>query len=165
MRVLVLSDTHTQGNPKEVISLIKDEAKLSDCCLHAGDFTDYQLLEALSKLTTLYAVAGNMDSQAIRDNLPDKRLISLEEVTIGLTHGRGAPMNIIDYVNKIFTGEFSKIDMFVFGHSHTPYDQEIKGKIYFNPGSVTDTIFAPYRSYGILEINGKNIKRKIVKLS
>jgi len=37
-------------------------------------------------------------------------------------------------------------------------------KIYFNPGSPTDTIFAPYQSYGILEINGKEIKRSIVKI-
>ena len=60
--------------------------------------------------------------------------------------------------------EKDKIDLFVFGHSHIAVDQEINGKIYFNPGSPTDTIFTPKRSYGIIEINGKKITRRIIYL-
>ena len=43
-------------------------------------------------------------------------------------------------------------------------NKEIEGKIYFNPGSPTDKMFTPHLSYGILEINGKNLKRKVVKI-
>jgi predicted phosphodiesterase len=38
------------------------------------------------------------------------------------------------------------------------------GKIlFFNPGSATDKVFAPYNSYGIIEVNDK-IDAKIIKI-
>ena len=40
----------------------------------------------------------------------------------------------------------------------------IDGKIYFNPGSPTDRVFAPYNSYGIIEIKDGKLKRRIVKI-
>jgi predicted phosphodiesterase len=41
---------------------------------------------------------------------------------------------------------------------------EMRGSVlYFNPGSPNDAIFAPYQSYGILEINDR-IVGTIVKV-
>ena len=34
-----------------------------------------------------------------------------------------------------------------------PKNEYIEGVLFFNPGSVTDTVYAPYRSYGIIEID------------
>jgi len=164
MRVLVISDTHIPVSADKIPSVIEAEAKISDCCLHAGDFITNETLEILNSWIKTYGVHGNMDDVEIIEKLPAKQTIKLEDVTIGLIHGRGTPNKMIDYINHEFSQEFDKIDIFVFGHSHYPLNKEIEGKIYFNPGSPTDQIFTPYRSYGILEINGSQIKRKVVKI-
>lgn len=164
MRILVISDTHIPVVAESLPSVIIEEAKKSDCCIHAGDLISLNVLEKLSELTKTYAVCGNMDELIIREKLPDKQIIEIEDVKIGLSHGRGAPSIVAKQIEKIFEKEKNDIDIFIFGHSHIPLDQEIEGKIYFNPGSPTDTVFTPYRSYGILEIEGKNIKRRILKI-
>jgi putative phosphoesterase len=164
MKVLVISDTHMPLAASSLPKVLVDEAKSSDCCLHCGDFVDYSVCETLSGLTKVYGVCGNMDDETVSKKLPQKQVIKLEEVTVGLIHGGGNPRNLISYINNAFSRKFAEIDIFVFGHSHKPEDLEIENKIYFNPGSVTDKVFAPYRSYGILEINGTKIKRRIVKI-
>jgi len=164
MKVLVVSDTHIPVAASKLPSVIEKEAKTSDCCLHAGDFIDYSVFEKLSAWTKTYGVCGNMDNDTVREQLPQKQIIKLEKINLGLIHGGGSPHNLISYVNKEFSRRFDEIDIFIFGHSHYPLDKEINGKIYFNPGSSTDKILAPYRSYGILDINDSQIKRRIVKV-
>lgn len=164
MRVLVISDTHIPIAANKLPSIIEEEAKLSDCCLHGGDFVIYPVFKTLNTWTKVYGVYGNMDDSMVREKLPAKQIIKLEEITLGLIHGGGHPSNLIDYINKEFSKEFKDIDIFVFGHSHCPLDKVIDGKIYFNSGSPTDRTFAPYCSYGILEIEGKEIKRRIVRI-
>jgi putative phosphoesterase len=55
------------------------------------------------------------------------------------------------------------VDIVIFGHSHQPFNQMVKGILFFNPGSPTDEIFAPYKSFGIIEIND-TIEARIVKI-
>lgn len=164
MKILVISDTHIPAVAKSLPAIIKKEAKESDCCIHCGDFIEYQVYEKLNTYTKIYGVCGNMDSVSIREKLPQKQIIKLEDTTIGITHGRGSPNNLINHVTNEFFEELADIDIFIYGHSHKPSDEKISGKIYFNPGSPTDTIFSPYLSYGILEIEGKRIERRIVKI-
>jgi len=164
VRILVISDTHIPLTVKALPPIIEKEAQKSNCCLHAGDLISKVVLQKLSSLTTTYAVYGNMDDPELKKELPEKLIIPCEEVTIGLTHGRGSPAKLIQTIQKEFTKEKKQIDIFVFGHTHSPVNEEIDGKIYFNPGSPTDTFFTPYRSYGILEIEGKSIKRRIVRI-
>jgi len=164
MRILVLSDTHIPITATNLPDVLKKEAKASDCCLHCGDYIVYPVYETLSQWTKIHGVCGNMDGETIKEKLPEKQILQFEKITLAITHGGGHPKKILEYVNKEFSRETKNIDIFVFGHSHIPLNQEIDGKIYFNPGSPTDTMFTPYRSYGILEINGKEIKRRIVKI-
>jgi len=164
MRVLVISDTHIPIASDSLPSLIKEEAKKSDCCIHTGDFISLKVFKEISDLTVVYAVSGNMDTPEVRKELPHKLIVELEEIKLGIIHGRGAPSNLIHYINKEFSDVFKDIDIFVFGHSHYPFNKNIEGKIYFNPGSPTDKMFTPYLSYGILEIKEKEIKRRIIKI-
>ncbi len=160
----MLSDTHIPVTARALPQEVLEEAKKSDCCLHAGDFIEYPLYELLGALTKTYAVYGNMDCQQLKDELPEKQLIELEGVRIALTHGAGHPDYLIKYIQDKFTSQKEEIDIFVFGHSHSAMDEESGGKIYFNPGSPTDKVFAAYRSYGILEIKGNSIVRRVVKI-
>ncbi|MDD5584430.1 MAG: metallophosphoesterase [Candidatus Omnitrophica bacterium] len=164
MRILVISDTHIPVAEKDLPSIIQEEAKKSDCCLHAGDFISLDVFEKLSQWTKVYGVCGNMDNRDVCERLPLKQTIKLAEVTIGLIHGRGSPAHLSNYIKNEFSQELSSLDVVVFGHSHCVCERETDGILYFNPGSPTDKIFAPYRSYGILEIEGSCIKRRIVKI-
>jgi len=164
MKVLVISDTHIPVAANALPSRIEEEARHADVCLHAGDLISYEVFERLCELTETYAVCGNMDNDDAVKKLPQKQIIKLGEITAALIHGRGAPANVRDYVKKTFAAQAAGIDIFIFGHSHVPCDIEEGGKIYFNPGSPTDKIFAARLTYGLLEINGKKIKRRIVNL-
>jgi len=79
-----------------------------------------------------------------------------------LIHGSGHPNKLIDFTGEVFKNE--KVDVIVFGHSHTPINERRAGVLYFNPGSPTDKIFSPYNSYGILEIIDSKIEGKIIRL-
>ncbi|MBD3264058.1 MAG: YfcE family phosphodiesterase, partial [Candidatus Omnitrophica bacterium] len=149
-RILVISDTHSRTG-KNIPAVIIKEAQKSSCCLHCGDFTNYAVFEQLSHYTRVYGVCGNMDEQSIGQKLPLKQVLKFDEISLGLIHGRGNPRNLIHYIGEQFKDEFEKIDIFVFGHSHSPLDEEIDGKIYFNPGSCIESVCTPLCSYGILE--------------
>ena len=161
MRIGVLSDTHiTRGNkklPQKVIEILSSV----DAIIHAGDYQDISVVETLTELKDFYGVCGNMDSGRIRAVLPEKRVVELNGFKIGITHGWGAPNGIESRVKTFFPKD--NLNAIVFGHSHTPCNKVIDNILFFNPGSPTDKIFAPYNSYGIIEIND-TIEARIIKI-
>ena len=160
MRIGVISDTHIPRAASDVPKEVYDEFKNVDLILHAGDLVELAVLDKLKKLAPVKAVYGNMDERKVRLNLPDKEVININnKFKIGLTHGHGAPFNLIKTVGN----EFDKVDIIVFGHSHSPVNEVRGGTLFFNPGSPTDKIFASYNSFGILEVN-EVIKGRIIKL-
>ncbi|MBU1147516.1 MAG: metallophosphatase family protein, partial [Candidatus Omnitrophica bacterium] len=74
----------------------------------------------------------------------------------------GSPEKLKDIMKEEFLAK--KPDIIVFGHSHQPTNEYIDGVLFFNPGSPTETVIAPYRSYGVIEIDKGEIKAEIHKL-
>lgn len=145
MRIAVLADTHVdqlEYLPKKVI----DALSTVDLIIHAGDFTDIQLLKDLKQLNEVRAVHGNMDSGEVKSVLPVKEIVETNDKRIGITHGSGAPWGIEDRVRKVF--ESDRIDIIVYGHSHRSQNKVINDILFFNPGKVTD-------SFGIITIDGE----------
>jgi putative phosphoesterase len=102
-----------------------------------------------------------MDDYDIKSRFPEKEIIKIGNHKIGVMHGYGHPNNLIDLLKDIFKDD--ELDIIIFGHSHTAFNEKINNILFFNPGSPTDKIFAPYNSYGIIEINDK-IEAKIIKI-
>jgi putative phosphoesterase len=145
MRIAVLADTHVQmleHLPKKII----DAISTADLIIHAGDFTDVQVLKELEQLGRVKAVQGNMDSVELKTLLPVKEIVEIENKRIGITHGSGSPWGIEERVRKMF--ESDRIDIIVYGHSHQSQNKFIDGILFFNPGKATD-------SFGILTIDGE----------
>jgi putative phosphoesterase len=143
MRIAVLADTHInrlEHLPKKII----DALSTVDWIIHAGDFTDVQLLKELKRLREVKAVHGNMDSKELKTVLPVKEIVEIENKRIGITHGSGGPWGIEERVRKMF--ESDRIDIIVYGHSHRSQNKVIKDILFFNPGKATD-------SFGILTID------------
>lgn len=158
MKIGVISDTHNKELPKELLDAIKG----CDLILHAGDLTELRVLDNLKKMSRVEAVCGNMDSPKVRSVLKDKKILKVEGKKLYLMHGYGNPDRLIEVLKSELIPQ--KPDIIVFGHSHLPMNEYIDGVLFFNPGSATDTIFAPYRSYGIIEIQRGKIKARIHKL-
>jgi putative phosphoesterase len=145
MRIAVLADTHVnklEYLPKKII----DALSTVDLIIHAGDFTDVQLLKELTQLKEVKAVHGNMDSEELKAVLPVKEIVETQNKRIGITHGSGAPWGIEERVRKKF--ESDRIDIIVYGHSHRPQNKVINDILFFNPGKAAD-------SFGILTIDGE----------
>jgi hypothetical protein len=144
MRIAVLADTHVtrlEHLPTKIINALSTV----DLIIHAGDFTDVQLLKELQQLRGVKAVQGNMDSRELKTVLPVKEIVEIENKRIGITHGSGGPWGIEERVRKMF--ESDRIDIIVYGHSHRSQNKVIKDILFFNPGKATD-------SFGILTIDG-----------
>lgn len=162
MKIGVISDTHMPARASKLPEKLTDVLKGCDLIIHAGDLTEPSVLEGLKKLSRVEAVLGNMDSHKLSAVLDNKKTLKVEGKKICLMHGYGRPDNLIDTLKKEFSKE--KPDIIIFGHSHSPLNECIDGTLFFNPGSATDTVFAPYRSYGIIEILHGKIEASIHKI-
>lgn len=143
MRIAVLADTHVsrlEHLPKKVI----DAFSTVELIIHAGDFTNVQVLKELKRLMGVKAVYGNMDSMELKTVLPVKEIVEIENKRIGITHGSGGPWGIEDRVRKMF--ESDRIDIIIYGHSHQSQNKVINDILFFNPGKATD-------SFGILTVD------------
>ena len=158
MKIAVMSDTHSRELPRQLL----DEISHVDLIVHVGDFCLLRDYLDLKKLKDVKAVCGNMDDVDLCRELPAQTTFTCGKKTIGLFHGEGQGNAVLPKVQAKFKGK--KVDAVVFGHSHYPFNEEINGILYFNPGSPTDKAFAPYCSYGILEIDDSGIKGRIVKV-
>lgn len=175
MKIGVLSDTHLAvptGKFHAVTQKIRNKRTIEDLheivqqhlsdvelILHAGDFVEEAVFEMLQKFAPVKAVRGNMDHIAIQNRFPTCRIVEVNDFKIGLTHGDGPPQGIVERVKQ----HFHDVDAIVFGHSHQPLNEKHDGILFFNPGSPTDRIFAPYTSIGMLEVSD-TITGRLIKL-
>ena len=143
MKIVVISDTHipvaADGIPRKIREQIKD----CDFTVHAGDVTEMYVIEELRHFAETYAVRGNMDSPEVKKALPEKLIFEANEKIIGIVHGHGPFSNAIEAARKAFKGKTP--DVVIFGHSHLPFSEVIGNTLFFNPGSVSDRMFSPYR--------------------
>ncbi|MFQ5681291.1 MAG: metallophosphoesterase family protein [Candidatus Omnitrophota bacterium] len=161
MTIGVISDTHIPERADSIPGGVLKAFRGVDLIIHAGDLTSFSVVEDLGRIAEVRAVQGNMDPAQIASVLPAKRIVKAEEVSIGVIHGGGHPDNIVDFVSRQFGKD---VDVIVFGHSHRPFNERKNGVLFFNPGSPTDKIFAPYNGCGILQVKGNTCEGKIIKL-
>ncbi len=159
MKVGVISDTHVPtimpSLPPAVFEIFKDV----DLILHAGDLVALAVLDELGAIAPVEAVAGNMDDSEVQLKLPAKKIISLGGYAVGLIHGKYK----IDRQKEMIRHEFERVDLIVYGHSHTPFWGKIDGIHFLNPGSPTDKRYAPYNSVAVLHV-GNELKAEIIRI-
>jgi uncharacterized protein len=162
MKIGVLSDTHMPEKAQQLPAKLCAELKTCDMVIHVGDMVTMEVAQALQKICPNFkAVCGNMDPGQIRNKFPEKAIIEAGKFRLGVKHGFGPPDKLRQIMKEAFKAD--KVDMIIFGHSHSPLCEKDGEIIFFNPGSPTDDIFAPYKSFGIIEINDK-IEARIVRL-
>ena len=148
--IIALSDSHTSTLSK-LPAALRQALEDADLIIHAGDHTESSLLDELRQLGDVLAVAGNMDSTAIKVQLPRRQLVTFSGRTIGVTHGSGAPRGIADRVRKMFPED---PDLIVFGHSHVSFAGIVAGAMMINPGPA-------HSSYAVIRL-GEELEAEIV---
>lgn len=154
-RIIALSDTHLENEslPPAVASL----AGSADIILHAGDFVSAKCHAALSDLGHLEAVHGNSDSHELKKLLPERKVIEVEGIRIGLVHmaSHGS-----DLVGAEMMAREMGVQVLVFGHIHRPLIEKA-GHLLICPGSTTlPRMSAP--SVAELEIVDGNVRGNII---
>ena len=128
--VIAMSDSHAT-TLRELPERLGSALSKADIIVHAGDLTEMSLLLELRATGQTVAVAGNMDSVALKVHLPHRQLFTANGRTVGVAHGSGAPTGIAQRVRALFP---ENPDLIVFGHSHVPYSGVVDGVLMVNPG-------------------------------
>jgi len=160
-KIGVISDTHLTG-PDSYLEEIASRIFVDvDFIIHAGDMVRMEVLDVFIQMDKrVVAVCGNMDGMDVRQSYPASRSIEVEGVTLGITHGWGAPAGI----RQRIANTFRDVDSIIYGHTHEGYAGYEAGIYFFNPGSPTDSRFTSTRSVGIITVDGKSIEGEIIIL-
>ena len=136
MRLLLIADTHIPKRARDLPARVWDEVATADAVIHAGDWVEPALLDALeARAKRLIACWGNNDGEELRQRLPERADVTLDGLRFTVTHETGASAGREARMAKAYPDT----DVLVFGHSHIPWDTTTKtGLRLLNPGSPTD---------------------------
>lgn len=158
MRIGVLSDTHLHRVSKDLREILDHHFSRADVLFHLGDYTSPVVMEFLSS-KNFHGVYGNMDPVDIRAVLPEKKIVEIGGFRFGLIHGWGSSQGLEERV----LGQFTAVDVIVYGHSHKAMNEVVQGVLLFNPGTASGYSSSGVHSIGILEC-GDTVKGEIIDL-
>lgn len=144
-RLLLIADTHVPRRARDLPAPVWDAVDRADVVVHAGDWVDVRLLDALEdRATRLVAVHGNNDHGALRERLPEVARAEIDGLRLAVVHETGPAKGREQRCSE----EYADADVLVFGHSHIPWDTTTPtGLRLLNPGSPTDRRRQPACTY------------------
>lgn len=145
MRLLLISDTHVPNRARDLPGRVWDEVDRADVVLHAGDWVDVALLDALGeRAARVVGCWGNNDGPELRARLPETATAALGGLRFTVVHETGQAKGRDERVAR----RYPDTDVVVFGHSHIPWDgTSSTGLRLLNPGSPTDRRRQPHCTY------------------
>ena len=146
----IISDTHGVLRP-EALHALRD-AKL---IIHAGDVGAPEILTQLKTIAPVFAVRGNVDTQAWARELPETTVVETAGVSLYVLH------NLQELDLKAAASGFHAV---ICGHTHQPEQHERDGVLYLNPGSAGPRRFHLPITVALLEVTEKPLRAKIVPL-
>ncbi len=174
MKIALVSDTHIPTSLAQLPDELLRQIEGVDAIFHAGDIVSNHVLNVLSAIAPLTAVAGNSDPPEVIRTLSDKEVIQLEGRTIGLKHGHqphGVQSHYIgssydspemEVFFQLMASQLPEAEIIVFGHFHRPVVKQWNDITFINPGAV-----APSHgecSFALLEL-GELVNVRILPLA
>ena len=146
MRLLIVADTHVPKRARDLPEQVWDEIDRADVVVHAGDWVDLTLLDAMqARARQLIGVVGNNDGPPLRARLPEEARVELDGLRFTVVHETGASIGRERRLDHRYR---ATADVVVFGHSHIPWDTTTpQGLRLLNPGSPTDRRRQPVATY------------------
>jgi len=157
-RVGVVSDTHFPRFGRALPRALDRGLRRAgvDRILHLGDLTDMLVVPLFEAIAPFDAVAGNNDGAAIRKRFGRRKIVTIEDVRVGMVHGDGTRGTTRSRALEAFAED--DVDVILFGHSHRPGVGREGRRIVANPGSPTDKRLNPLYSYAILTVDGRSAR-------
>ena len=155
MRLLLLADTHVPRRARDLPPSVWSQVEAADAVLHAGDWVDVALLDALeTRANRLIGCWGNNDGEPLRERLPEMARVTLEGVRFAVVHETGPSVRR----DERMAAAYDDVDVLVFGHSHIPWDTTAAtGLRLLNPGSPTDRRRQPVGTYMTVDVTGGTV--------
>ena len=153
MKLGIISDTHSFLDPKipKLFAGVKH-------ILHAGDVGPQSLLLELEVIAPVTAVLGNTD---LFLNLKLAEIVELGGRKF-LIHHIVNPRGLTGDLKELI--ERAKPHVVVFGHTHKPFCETMRGVLFFNPGYAGKQRFALKRSVAILHCDAKGMRPEFITL-
>jgi putative phosphoesterase len=162
MLVAVISDTHMPRGGRRLPDACVERLRAADLILHAGDVVTEDVLAELEGLgPPVHAVHGNMDELALRERLPETRVVDVSGLSIAMTHDPGPRAGREERLARRFPG----CAAVVYGHTHEPQVSRAGETWILNPGSPTERRRAPSHTMLVLEVGRQRIEPQLVRLS
>lgn len=121
LRVDIISDTH--GHLSEALL---QELSGADVIIHAGDIVQRRDLVILKEIAPVHAVLGNNDyAGSLGPEVEQDASFTLDSVRFYVKH-----------IKPVF-GKPAQADVYIYGHAHRAYAEEVDGHFEINPGSAT----------------------------
>lgn len=152
MVIGIISDTHGLVRPE-----VYEAFEGVDLILHAGDIGSYDVILELEPIAPVKAVVGNVDTDLLH-RFEEKISFQLADRAIHLQH----ILHDIPQENKPAGNRINEI--FIFGHSHQPMNNQVGETLYFNPGSAGPRRFKLPITVGRISLNVDNVTGKIISL-
>jgi putative phosphoesterase len=145
VRLLLIADTHVPKRARDLPQRVWDEVDDADVVLHAGDWVELSLLDALeTRARRLVGCWGNNDGAELRRRLPERADATLGGLRFTIVHETGGAQGR----EVRMAAKYPNTDVLVFGHSHIPWDTTANtGLRLLNPGSPTDRRRQPFCTY------------------
>jgi putative phosphoesterase len=121
MKIGIISDTHGLLRP-EAVQALQGVALI----IHAGDVGDPEILTKLKRIAPVFAVRGNVDTDAWAEELPMTTVVEAGRASFYVLH------NLRELDLKPGAAKF---DFVISGHTHRAEQLERNGVVYLNPGS------------------------------
>jgi hypothetical protein len=159
VHVAVIADTHMPRGARVLPAGCLDRLRQAELILHAGDLTGASFLDELSSLgPPVAAVFGNMDEPAVRERLPEERVVEAAGTRIAMVHIPGPAAGRPDRLAARFPG----VDAVVYGHTHIAEIARHRGTWILNPGSPTERRRSPSRSMLWLTVTDAGIEPELL---
>ncbi len=157
----VISDTHIPTRAREIPGKVFSAFENADLIVHAGDFVDISVFEALKRMAPVLAVYGNMDGPEIRQRFPRLNSTRIFDWKIGVMHDPGA---LFGSKKMREIAKDNSLHVLVYGHTHNPTIRWKEGTLFINPGSPTNPIppFITRPSVAIIKVAKDRITPEIV---
>lgn len=159
----VVADTHVPSRahflPPRLFEIFADVQLI----LHAGDLVDEKVIDELSAIAPVEAVAGNMDPPRLQQKLGRLKLIKIGRLRLGLLHGDLEGRNVVfKRITELFLPENPAA--IIFGHLHEPVNKKVEQILFFNPGSAVEPRRSSLASCGRMIIRGNELNGEIIEI-
>jgi putative phosphoesterase len=117
------------------------------------------VLRELEALAPVQAVYGNMDEPALKELLPERHVVDVEGVRIGMVHIPGSRVGR----EERLVSWFPSCAAVVYGHTHVPQLERHRGVWVLNPGSPTERRRASSRSMIVAEVEAPRFEPRLLE--